>query len=284
MNRWVQRDSATPARLTPFEGPRESGRTGRVSGVAMGQLHLILFTLLWTIVWVAPVPRLSSRVELVAGLLPFVAFGLRVFAGFFVGVPANDPVHMAVSPLVKWVAGESGTIPYAVVLDATVAIGLVWFAVAFDIPRKSRVATAWIMPAVALGSLASVALIGRPLEQVLASRLPAALLAALLGGCIAAVIAWTPSDIPATLRRRAALVAGATTPTAAGIAAAVLWFTGPLPVERQAAVASVVALATGVVASLVAWLACGFTRSRSRWLFAMAVGVVAGAAVAARHG
>jgi hypothetical protein len=149
----------------------------------MGQLHLILFTLLWTIVWVAPVPRLSSRVELLAGLLPFVAFGLRVFAGFFAGVPADDPVRVAVSPLLKWVAGDSGAIPYAVVLDATV-----------------------------------------------------------------------------------------------------LWFTGPLPVERQAAVASVVALATGVVAGLVAWLACGFTRTRSRWLFAMAVGVAAGAAVAARHG
>lgn len=169
-------------------------------------------------------------------------------------------------------------------LDATVAIGLVWFAVAFEIPRKSRVATAWIMPAVALASLASVALTGRPLEQVLAAHLPAALLGALLGGCIAAVIAWTPGDIPATLRHRAAVVAGAATPAAAGIGTAVLWFTSPLPVERQAAVASVVSLATGVFAGLVAWLACGFTRSRSRWLFAMAVGVAAGAAVAARHG
>lgn len=284
MNRWVQRDTATPARLTPFESPRESGRTGRVSGVAMGQLHLILFTLVWTIVWVAPVPRLSSRVELLAGLLPFVAFGLRVFTGFFVGVPGDDPVRVAVSPLLSWVTGESGVIPYAVVLDTAVAIGLVWFAVAFDIPRKSRVATAWIMPAVALGSLASVALSGRPFEQVLAAHLPAALLAALLGGCIAAVITWTPSHIPATLRHRAALVAGATTSAAAGIGAAVLWFTGPLPIERQAAMASVLALATGVVAGLVAWLTCGFTRSRSRWLFAMAVGVAAGAAIAARHG
>lgn len=77
----------------------------------MGQVHLILFTLLWTIVWAAPVTRLSSRVELLAGLLPFVAFGLRVFAGFFVGVPADDPVRLAVSPLLQWVAGESGVIP-----------------------------------------------------------------------------------------------------------------------------------------------------------------------------
>lgn len=250
----------------------------------MGHVHLILFTLLWTIVWVAPMPRLSSRLELLAGLLPFAAFGLRVFTGFFAGVPADDPVREAVGPLVRWVEGESGAIPYAVVLDATVAIGLVWFAVAFDIPRKSRLATAWIMPAVAIGSLTSVAVTGRPLEQLLAARLPAALLAALLGGCIAAVIAWTPSDIPATLRRRAALVAGITTPAAAGIGAAVLRFMGPLPIERQAAAASVCGLATGVVAGLIAWRACGFERFRSRWLFAMAVGVAAGAAVAARHG
>lgn len=41
-------------------------------------------------------------------------------------------------------------------------------------------------------------------------------------------------------------------------------------------------LATGAVAGLVAWAACGFTRPRSRWLFALAIGVAAGAAVAAR--
>lgn len=247
----------------------------------MGDLHLILFTLLWTIVWVAPLPRLSKPVELAAGLIPFVAFGLRVFAGFFVGVPTTDPVRAAVSPLLSWVAGESGTVPYAVVLDATVALGLVWFAVAFDIPRKSRVATAWIMPAVAVASLASLRLLGQPLEKALAAHLSAAVLAAILGGIVAAVIEWTPSDIPAALRRRAAVVALATTPIAAGLGAAVLWLLGELPLERQAAAASIVALATGVAAGLVAWLTCGFTRSRSRWLFAMAIGVAAGATVAA---
>jgi hypothetical protein len=248
----------------------------------MGQLHLILFTLLWTAVWAAPLSRLPSLVELLAGLIPFVAFGLRVFAGFFVGVHPDDPVRLAVSPLLNWVAGETGMIPYSVVLDATVAIGLVWIAAAFDIPRKSRLATAWIMPAVALGSLASQALLGQPLERALAAHLSAPLLAAILAGCMAAVMAWTPSDIPLTLRRRTALVALATTPISATIGAAVLLFLGTLPVERNAAAVSAVSLATGVVAGAVAWLTCGLTRSRSRWLFAMAIGVAAGAAVAAR--
>lgn len=215
------------------------------------------------------------------GLVPFAAFGLRVFAGFFVGVPAEDPVRAAVSPVVDWVTRQSGAIPYAVVLDATVALGLVWFATAFDIRRKSRMATAWIMPVVAIGSLVSQGLFGRPLEQVLAAQLPAPVLAAILGGCIAAVIAWTPSDVPAGMSRRSALVALAVTPIAAGIGAAVLRCLGPLPSERQAAAESVTALATGAVAAFVAWHACGFTGSRSRWLFAMAIGVAAGAALAA---
>ncbi len=245
-------------------------------------MHLIFFTLLWTAVWVAPSPRLSRRVELLAGLIPFVAFGLRVFAGFFVGVSPEDTVRAAVSPLVEWVHGGPGVIPYAVVLDATVAIGLVWFAVAFDIPRKSRLATAWIMPVVALGSLASLNLAGEPLERLLAARLPTPLLAAFLGGSISAVLELAPSDIPQPLRRRAAVVALVTTASMAALGALVLRALHPLPVEREAAAVSVVALATGVAAGPIAFFACGFTRSRSRWLFALAIGVASGAAVAAR--
>ena len=119
---------------------------------------------------------------------------------------------------------------------------------------------------------------------MLAAQLPAAVLAALLGGCIAAVVAWTPSDVPAGVSRRAALVALVVTPIAAGIGAAVLGYLGPLTSERRAAAESVMALATGAVAALVAWYACGFTRPRSRWLFAMAIGVAAGAALAVRAG
>jgi len=40
--------------------------------------------------------KLSRGVELVAGLIPFAAFGLRVFASCFIGVPAGyDLGHAA---------------------------------------------------------------------------------------------------------------------------------------------------------------------------------------------
>ena len=99
--------------------------------------RLILFTLVWTAVWVAPLPRLGLWAEVVAGFVPFTAFGLRVFAGFFVGVPAEDPVRSAVSPLLDWINGRAGVPPYAWLLDATIALGLVWLASAFDIRRRS---------------------------------------------------------------------------------------------------------------------------------------------------
>jgi hypothetical protein len=45
-------------------------------------------------------------------------------------------------------------VPFQWVLDVTVAIGLVWFASIANIPRRWRLATIWVMPAVALASLA----------------------------------------------------------------------------------------------------------------------------------
>ena len=95
-----------------------------------------------------------DRVELVAGLIPFAAFGLRVFGACFIGVPPDDRVRRAVAPLVDWVNGDSGTMPFQWVLDVTVAIGLVWFASIANIPRRVRLATIWVMPAVALACLA----------------------------------------------------------------------------------------------------------------------------------
>jgi hypothetical protein len=115
--------------------------------------RLLFFTTLWTGIWAAPLPKLSRRGELVAGLIPFAAFGLRVFGACFIGVPADDPVRMAVAPLVDWVNGTWGTVPFQWVLDATVAIGLVWLTSIANIPRRWRLATIWVMPAVALASL-----------------------------------------------------------------------------------------------------------------------------------
>jgi hypothetical protein len=119
----------------------------------MSTIRLLLFTTIWTAIWAAPLPKLSRRVELVAGLIPFAAFGLRVFAACFIGVPADDPVRMAVAPLVDWVNGASGVVPFQWVLDVTVAIGLVWLASIGNIPRRWRLATIWVMPAVALVSI-----------------------------------------------------------------------------------------------------------------------------------
>lgn len=76
----------------------------------------------------------------------------------------------------------------------------------------------------------------------------------------------------------------AVTPLAAASGAALLGCLGPLPVGRQAAAESLTALAAGAAAGLVAWSAGGFTRWRSRGLFAMVIGVAAGAALAARAG
>ena len=122
----------------------------------METLRLLFFTTLWTAIWVAPLPKLSRHVELVAGLIPFAAFGLRVFASCFIGVPDDDPVRMAVAPVVDWVNGAAGVVPFQWVLDITVAIGLVWFASIANIPRRWRLATIWVMPAVAVASLAGI--------------------------------------------------------------------------------------------------------------------------------
>jgi hypothetical protein len=119
----------------------------------METFRLLFFTTMWTAIWAAPLPKLSRWVELIAGLIPFAAFGLRVFAGCFIGVPADDPVRMAVAPLVDWVNGDSGWVPFQWVLDVTVAIGLVWLASIGNISRRWRLATIWVMPAVAVASL-----------------------------------------------------------------------------------------------------------------------------------
>jgi hypothetical protein len=118
----------------------------------MDTIRLLVFTTLWTAIWAAPLPKLSRRVELVAGLIPFAAFGLRVFGACFIGVPADDPVRMVVAPLVDWINGASGPVPFQWVLDVTVAIGLVWFASIANISRRWRLVTIWVMPAVALAT------------------------------------------------------------------------------------------------------------------------------------
>jgi len=242
--------------------------------------RLILFTLVWTAVWVAPMPRLGRWTELVAGLVPFAAFGLRVFAGFFVGVPEDDPVRSAVSPLLNWINGRAGFPPYAWVLDATIALGLVWLASAFDIPRRSRIATAWIMPAVAVLASMSLGVYGLSIERGLAASIPGPLLGLAAGSGIGAVIRWTPSPIPEDLRRRATVLAITTVPAFVVVGTGALRLISGLPPEHASQVESIVALVSGASAGLVGWAWGSFERSRSRFLYAMAVGVSVGAVVA----
>jgi hypothetical protein len=242
--------------------------------------RLVLFTLVWTAVWVAPLPSLGRWSELVAGLVPFTAFGLRVFAGFFVGVPDEDPVRSAVSPLLNWINGRAGFPPYAWVLDATIALGLVWLASAFDVPRRSRIATIWIMPAVAVLASVSLGVYGLPIERFLAASVPAPLLGLLAGSAIGAVMRWTPSPVPKDLRRGAAVLAILTVPALVVVGTGALRLTSGLPPENASQAESIVALVSGASAGLIGWFWGGFERPRSRFVFAMAVGVAAGAVIA----
>jgi hypothetical protein len=242
--------------------------------------RLILFTLVWTAVWVARLPRLGRWAELVAGLVPFTAFGLRVFAGFFVGVPDEDPIRSAVSPLLDWINGRAGFPPYAWVLDTTITLGLAWLASAFDIPRRSRIATAWIVPAVAVLALVSLGVYGLPIERFLTASIPGPFLGLASGSIIGSVIRWTPSPIPEDLRRRAAVVAILTVPTLVVVGTGALRLISGLPPEHASQTESIVALLAGAGAALAGWAWGGFVRPRSRFLFAMAVGVAAGAVVA----
>lgn len=245
----------------------------------MQPLHLIIFTAVWTVTWMAPWPKLAKRAELAAGLIPFGAFGLRVFASFFQGVPADDPVRQAVAPLLAWVAGETGAVSYQAVLDTTIALGMVWFASAFDIPRKSRVATAWILPTVAAISLASEAWLGMPVETALAHALPSPLIAALAGCGMAAVLWWTPSEIPHNAKAQATIALLVLTPAGAVDGILGIWLADWVGWQTPATIPTVALVAGGMTAAA-AWIICGLNRPRSRALLALAAGVVAGATTA----
>lgn len=243
-------------------------------------IRLTAFPIIWTAVWVLPLPRLKVKTELLAGLIPFAAFGLRVFAGFFVDVPDEDAVRVAVSPLLDWINGEIRFLPYLWVLDATIALGLIWLASAFDIPRRTRIATAWIMPTVALFGVASLQISRLPLERFLAARIPSLVLACATGGIIGGVMYWTPSPIPEALRRRAAVVSILSIPAFVAMASGALQLVSDWLPEHASQAESVVALATGTSAALAALCFGGFDRPRSRFLFSMTLGVAAGAVVA----
>ena len=72
-----RRDRAGDARPLVGKELREAPLARRYT-LSMESVPLFLVTAIWTAVWAAALPKLSKRVELVAGLIPFAAFGLRV--------------------------------------------------------------------------------------------------------------------------------------------------------------------------------------------------------------
>jgi hypothetical protein len=136
------------------------------------------------------------------------------------------------------------------------------------------------MPAVAVLALVSVRVYGLPIERFLAVSIPGPFLGLAAGSVIAAATRWTPSPIPEDLRRRAAVLAILTVPALVVVGTGALRLISGLPQEHASQSESIVALVSGASAGLVGWAWGGFERPRSRFLFAMAVGVATGAVVA----
>lgn len=163
------------------------------------------------------------------------------------------------------------------VLDGTVAIGLVWFARAFHIPWQSRLATAWILPAVAAASITTLAVTGLPLQEYLASIVPAPILALALALLLSAVLRWSPGPHSTATRRSAAIALICIIP----IAVIVVVLLTPLaiiaPQDQLAQARSLLTLGAGSLTALIGYQLNPFRTNRSRLLFALVVGVSVGA-------
>ena len=248
----------------------------------METAQLVIFTVLWTFIWTLPARHVSRPTELIIGLIPFVAFGLRVFAGFFTDVPPGDPVHDFVSPLTDWVNG-SGTpsfqcfFTFQCVLDTAVAIGLFWFAAAFDIPRQSRLATAWIIPAIAITDSLTLYASGLPIEVFFARALPPAVLSFAMAALLSAIIRWTPSPLTLDSRHNAALFILITLPVATSLVLLFSPLVTSLPIRQQAQATSLLTLGAGALVAIAAYRCNLFTATRSKLFFALVAGVSVGA-------
>ena len=242
----------------------------------METVQLILFTVIWICIWVFPLKPLPRTFEIIAGLIPFCAFSLRVFAGFFVTVPHGDPVGDCVRPLTDWVLG-AGSPSYQLVLDGTIAVGLLWFAQAFHIPWHSRLATSWIFAAVAAASIATLSLTGLPLQEYIATKVPTPVLALALALVLSAILWWTPGPHSIATRRTAAIALISIIPIAVIILVLVTPFIVSVPHDQQAQARSLLTLGTGSISAFVGYQFNPFQANRSRLLFALVVGVAVGA-------
>jgi hypothetical protein len=143
----------------------------------------------------------------------------------------------------------------------------------------------WVAPLPRLGLVAVLALVslrvsGLSIERFLAASISAPVLGLVAGSAIGAVTRSTPSPIPEDLRRRAAVAAILTVPAMVAVGTGALRLISGLPPEHASQSESIVALVSGASAGLIGWAWGGFERPRSRFLFAMAIGVAAGAVVA----
>ncbi len=242
----------------------------------METIHLVCFTLIWTAIWIIPLKPFPPTLKALTGLIPFSAFGLRVFAGFFVDVPHGDPIGDYVRPLTDWVNG-AGTPPYQFVLDTTVAIGLLWFAETFHIPWRSRIATAWVLPTVAALSIVTLSAKNLSIQDYLANRLPAPVLALVLALALGGILRWTPGPHTTTTRQAAAIALIAIIP----IATFFLTLSAPvitcMPPSQQAQARSLLSLGAGFITAVFGYQLNPFKADRSRLLFALVVGVSVGA-------
>ena len=96
---------------------------------------------------------------------------------------------------------------------------------------------------------------------------------------MAAVLWWTPSEIPHKVKAQAAIVLLVLTPAGAVDCALGIWLADWLGWDTPATV-PVIALAAGGMTAAAVWIICGLQRPRSRLLLALAAGVVAGATTA----
>ena len=247
----------------------------------METLQLVLFTLIWTGFWVLPLRPLSPTTEVVTGLIPFCAFGLRVFAGFFETVPPGDQIGDYVRPITDWVNG-TGVPSYQLVLDGTVALGLVWFVQAFHIPLRSRLATAWIFPAIATLSIATKSMTGLSLPDYLTATLPTPILALILALLLSALLWWTPGPHTLNTRQRAGLAIIGLIPTATILLMLITPIFINVSPDQLAPVKSLLSLGVGSLTALLGYLLNPFQATRSRLLFALVVGVSVGA-ISALH-
>ena len=245
----------------------------------METLQLVLFTLIWTGFWVLPLRPLSPATEVVIGLIPFCAFGLRVFTGFFETVPPGDQIGDYVRPITDWVNGAGGP-SYQLVLDGTVALGLVWFARHSIFPYAAA-SSAWIFPAIATASIAIDSITGLSLPES-CSHVATPILALVLALLLSALVWWAPGPHTFNTRRYAGLAIIGLIPSATIFLLLVTPLIINVSPDQLAPVKSLLSLGAGSLTALLGYFLNPFQATRSRLLFALVVGVSVGA-VSALH-